>query len=80
MKTEIKGVYLIDAATGVKRRTNRNCTSWTYGWSHVNLPRFGADVTWDHVRVRFRREGSRLPLGQSEVVDLPYGDVGRFFK
>ena len=68
----------IDAATGVKRYTNQSCASWTYGHARVELPRFEPDITHSAVRVRFRYEGSEIPRGQTEVAEMPYGDVVTF--
>jgi hypothetical protein len=77
----------IDAATGVKHYTNQQSTSWSYGHARVVLPRFGVSFGGSSalspqgsVRVRFRREGSDIPLGQTEVENMPYGDVVAFVK
>ena len=75
----------IDAATGVKQYTTRDFTSWSYGHAWVKLPRFESEVKrrvdrGASVRVYFRREGSETPLGQTEVENMPYGDVVAFVK
>ena len=75
----------IDAATGVKRYTSQQWTSWSYGHARVELPRFESEVNRRvdrsaSIRVYFRREGSEIPLGQTEVENMPYGDVVAFVK
>lgn len=70
----------IDAATGVKRYTSQQGTSWSYGHARVRLPRFESHLSKVTVWVRFRREGSKFPLGTTGVEEMPYGDVVAFVK
>jgi len=77
----VMGLYdEIDAATGVQHYTNQRCASWFYGHARVELPRIESRLSKHCVRVRFRREGSETPLGQTEEKEMPYGDVGAFVK
>lgn len=69
----------IDSATGVKHHTNQKSASWSYGHARVELPRFEGEVGAP-VRVRFRREGSEVPLGKTELAEVPYGDVSAFVR